>query len=200
MPDNHVAGLRFRHPFQPTKSIGQEDALSCFIYFRHTDPGDIVILSHSFEAEDYHLFMDSVRALSVMFEEVRNATQQDPLLRQVISSCTIGEMIVVTQKLQARVLRQFHNENSRVNRIKALADIYVYWPYMNQQLDQPACSCIKCALASMSSVKTTIKAWPVLEATWSTVYIDYAVPFNSQNFRIAVKAYSKWPEVILMEL
>ncbi|VDN09940.1 unnamed protein product [Dibothriocephalus latus] len=166
------------------------------------------------ESEIHSLFMDFIRAFYVMFEEARNAKQQDQLLRQVIkynrtrwstnvfgglqrfyqrrnslsivNGCILYyERVAVPQKLQARVLRQFHTGHPGINRMKALARNYLYWPHMNKQLEQ------------LASMKATLKAWPVPRALWSRVHIDYAGSINGQNNLIALDTYNRWPEVIL---
>ncbi|VDN15105.1 unnamed protein product [Dibothriocephalus latus] len=119
------------------------------------------------ESEVNSLLMDSIRALSVTFEEVRKATKQDLLLRQVIKyhrnqwpAKTSGELrqfhqrrnslstindgilfydrVVAPQQLQARVLRKFHNGHPGINRMKAVARNYVNWSHVNQQPEQLA--------------------------------------------------------------
>ncbi|VDN12494.1 unnamed protein product [Dibothriocephalus latus] len=45
------------------------------------------------------------------------------------------DRVVVPQNLQVRVLRQFYNGHPAINRMRALACSYVYWPQMDQQLE-----------------------------------------------------------------
>ncbi|VDK84803.1 unnamed protein product [Dibothriocephalus latus] len=65
--------------YQSIMNIGQEDAISRFVNSRTKEPEYTAIKS-----EVQSLFINSIHATSVTFEEVRNANQQDSLLRQVI--------------------------------------------------------------------------------------------------------------------
>ncbi|VDN10299.1 unnamed protein product [Dibothriocephalus latus] len=79
-----LLGCDFDIRYQSTTTIGQADALSRLLNSRTEEPENTVIMSVSIESEVNSLLMDSINAFPVTFEEVRKATQQDPLLRQVI--------------------------------------------------------------------------------------------------------------------
>ena len=84
-------------------------------------------------------------------------------------------------------------------RMKSLAHSYVYWPGLDSQIEDLVRHCTHCATAAKSPVKTTLSSWPVPERPWARVHIDYAGPLEGQNFMVVVDAYSKWPEIFIMD-
>ena len=82
--------------------------------------------------------------------------------------------------------------------MKSVARSYVWWPKLDQRLEDMAKSCTAC-----QSVKDTPSVvplhpgiWPA--KPWQRIHVDFAGPFMGKMFFIVVDAHSKWPEVILM--
>ena len=121
---------------------------------------DSVIARISIEAEVQQILSDAVRALPVTVNNIRDASQKDPVLQNIIScireswpqhlsaelrpsinrrmalsivdSCVMfGDRVVIPTLLLPRVVRQFHNGHPRIIRMKTIADSYAYWPAMD---------------------------------------------------------------------
>ncbi|VDL93449.1 unnamed protein product [Schistocephalus solidus] len=112
-----LLGYDFDIRHHSNTNMGQVDALSRLINSRTKEPEEIIIVSVAVESMVHSLFMDSMHGLPVTFEDVRNATRQDQLLRQVtkyhrtqwpakLSQATVNdyilfyECVVVPQTLQ----------------------------------------------------------------------------------------------------
>lgn len=82
--------------------------------------------------------------------------------------------------------------------MKALARSYVFWPQMDQQIEDLGRTCSKCAATARLPPKVEPQPWPQPEKPWSRVHVDFAGPLNGIYYLILVDAYSKWPEVVMM--
>ena len=218
----------FQIRYQRTSSFGQADALSRLIATKRQQPEDTVIAAVSVENDVKFVLSDALRNLPVTAADVCKATKEDPTLAMVIRFLGTGwpktlesdevrqlyqrkdslsivngclmfaDRVVIPKVLQARVLRQFHHGHPGINRMKALARSYVYWPFMDSHLEQLVRSCFKCASALKMPVKSKLSSWSTPQKPWSRLHIDYAGPINGQSFLVLVDAYSKWPEVSIM--
>lgn len=214
---------------KPTTSMGQADALSRLIDSHQQEKEDIVIASIESEPDVKFLLRNALQDLPVTAEAVRTETLRDPLLKKVaqyhrtswpssypstelqqyyqrrqslsiVDDCILfAERVVIPKSLQERVLRQFHAGHPGITRMKALARSYVYWPHMDKQIEELAQRCQKCANAQKAPRKAELHSWQMPTKPWCRIHADFAGPINGQNFLIVVDAYSKWPEVFLMD-
>ncbi|XP_055543306.1 uncharacterized protein K02A2.6-like [Wyeomyia smithii] len=107
-----------------------------------------------------------------------------------------AERIVIPKKLQKRVLEQLHKGHPGVERTRSLARNFVYWPNIDDHINEMVRSCNECAMVAKSDTKTSLESWPIPEKPWQRVHIDYAGPVNDMYFLVLVDALSKWPEVV----
>ena len=82
--------------------------------------------------------------------------------------------------------------------MKALARSHVWWPGMEQQIEQMAQQCEPCQSLRNRPAPTTLHPWTWLTCPWQRLHIDFTGPFLGKSFLIIVDAHSKWPEVIPM--
>ena len=223
-----LLGYDFNIKYRSTDKIGQADALSRLISTQHREPEDIVVAQILVEPEINQVVADACSTLPVTFDMVRKATRTDPTLQQainyhrsgwpkkvtsselqqlhqrrgalsIVNDCLLfSDRIVIPTILQNRVLRQFHTGHPGMNRMKAMARSYVYWPHMDSHIERLSKNCTRCALASKQPIKTELQSWPLTTEPWSRVHVDFAGPIDGQHFLIVVDSHSKWPEVITM--
>ncbi|GAA56233.1 hypothetical protein CLF_110334 [Clonorchis sinensis] len=129
--------------------------------------------------------------------ELRKLFQRRSSL-SVVSDCLLfGDRIVIPTELRQRVLAQFHSGHPGISRMKALAHSYVYWPGMDEHMEQVCRSCFRCSAAQKLPNRQSPQPWPQ-PAPWSRIHVDFAGPIDGQSFLIVVDAFSKWPEVLIM--
>ena len=216
----------FKIKYQSTTTIGQADALSRLIASHTPATEDMVIANVSIEPEVCRVLCDTLSQLPITAAEVSQETQRDALLQRVIhlhrtgwpSKCQTGEIlpyfhrreslsvvngcllfserVVIPKKLQASVLKQFHIGHPGINRMKSLARSYVFWPGMDNEIEEMVRSCTGCAFTSKCPVKTDLCSWPKPTKPWSRIHVDYAGPVSGEYYLVVVDAYSKWPEVL----
>nr|CAH8833000.1 unnamed protein product [Trichobilharzia regenti] len=117
----------------------------------------------------------------------------------IVNGCImVADRVVVPANLRDHVLRQLHISHPGVGRMKAIARSYVYWPNIDDHIEDLVRKCSKCAQASKCPRKTELCSWPRPDKPWSRVHVDFAGPLNSMHFLICVDAFSKWPEIFPM--
>lgn len=100
--------------------------------------------------------------------------------------------------MQNRILKQLHQAHPGIVRMKALARSWVYWPDIDGHIEALVRTCQRCASAAKAPIKSCLSSWPVPDKPWSRVHMDYAGPFQGQNYLIVIDALTKWPEIELM--
>ncbi|XP_058116009.1 uncharacterized protein K02A2.6-like [Anopheles ziemanni] len=111
-------------------------------------------------------------------------------------SILFGERVVIPRKLQRRCLEQLHEGHPGIQRMKAVARSYVYWPSIDRDIAEYVKTCHACAVASKSSPREKPVSWPATKKPWERIHIDYAGPVDGDYFLVMVDAHTKWPEVV----
>ena len=117
--------------------------------------------------------MDTLQASPVNATQIRNCTSKDPILAKartlilqgwtytpdkdfqpfqlrkeelsVHDGCVLlGSRVVIPEVLRSKMLEQLHQGHPGITRMKALARRFVWWPGMDQQLEQKVRSCVNC--------------------------------------------------------
>ncbi|KIH52830.1 hypothetical protein ANCDUO_17061 [Ancylostoma duodenale] len=78
-----LLGYDFSIQYRSTTSIGQADALSRLIASQPTTDEDRVIAAISVDADIQHVFINTIRALPVTADEIKEATTNDRLLQLI---------------------------------------------------------------------------------------------------------------------
>ena len=78
-----------------------------------------------------------------------------------------GTRVVVPAKFQSRVLEVLHETHLGIVKTKALARSYVYWPLIDQQIEQHVKSCDSCALVAKNPALAPLHPWEYPSRVWS---------------------------------
>ncbi|XP_062542038.1 uncharacterized protein K02A2.6-like [Armigeres subalbatus] len=114
----------------------------------------------------------------------------------IIDGCVMfGDRVIVPEIFRRRILRQFHRGHSGMVRMKAISRSFVYWPGIDNDIEDYVKHCTPCSKTAKTPTKTTLESWPIPAKPWSRIHIDYAGPVDGVYFLIIVDPYSKWPEV-----
>jgi len=168
--------------------------------------------------------MEMVRS-PVTETEVRSCTQTDPVLaivlqrileggldreeaeqfkpyRRKVSELTTeggcvlwGARVVIPTGLRSRVLEELHDVHPGIVRMKALARSYVWWPGVDQDIEDAVRHCQVCQVNQSKPVAATAHPWEFPSRPWERLHIDHAGPMNGNTFLVVVDSHSKWPEV-----
>ncbi len=109
-----------------------------------------------------------------------------------------GIRVVIPSSLQQQILNQLHECHFGIVKMKSLARQHVYWPNIDQQIENVARSCISCQQQASNPPNSPLHPWQFPERVWQRLHIDLAGPFLNRNWLIVVDAHPKWPDVICM--
>ncbi|CAH8538525.1 unnamed protein product [Schistosoma rodhaini] len=223
-----LLGYDFKIKYQPTTDFGQADALSRLIGSRVKHEEDTLVAAIEKEAEVHRVLEDAVDGLPVTFKAIKEATINDKTLREVsgylltrwpnrrfqsemlqyfrrrdslmmVDSCIMfGDRIVVPKTLRHRVLKQFHSGHPGINKMKALARSYAYWPTMDQDIEIKCRNCSSCLQAAKNPKKCEPQQWEKPNSPWERLHADFAGPIRGRMFLVIVDALTKWPQIYAM--
>ncbi|XP_058816916.1 uncharacterized protein K02A2.6-like [Topomyia yanbarensis] len=159
--------------YVPTHKFGDADLLSRLIN-QHVKPDEDYIIA------------------SINLEE---DLRQESL--SVVDGCIMfAERLVIPSLHRKRCLEQLHCGHPGMQRMKALARSYVYWPSLDADIINFVKACQHCAAVARSPPHFPPVPWPKQTVPWQRVHVDYAGPIEGEYYLIAVDSFSKWPEII----
>nr|XP_034833643.1 uncharacterized protein K02A2.6-like [Maniola hyperantus] len=109
----------------------------------------------------------------------------------------LGCRVVIPQPLRQNILHMLHTTHNGIVHTKALARSYVWWPQLNEDIDELVSNCARC-LENRHMPPKSSHEWVIPSRPWSRIHIDFAGPFMNKNFFIVVDAFSRWPEVLMV--
>ena len=118
----------------------------------------------------------------------------------VESGCLLwGIRVVIPEKLQPRILDELHCGHPGIVKMKSLARMHVFWPGLDQQIEQVVQACSSCQVVQSMPAQAPVNPWAWPSQPWHRIHVDFAGPFLDRMFLVVVDAHSKWPEVIPMK-
>ncbi|XP_062557959.1 uncharacterized protein K02A2.6-like [Armigeres subalbatus] len=128
--------------------------------------------------------------------EIKRFYDRQESLTTVQGCILFGERLVIPSPLRRRCIGQLHRGHPGIQRMKAIARSYVYWPSLDKDIVDHVKSCCHCASTAKSPSKLAPVPWPRSTKPWERVHIDYAGPITGDYYLIVVDSYTKWPEII----
>ena len=117
----------------------------------------------------------------------------------VLQGCLLwGNRIIVPPKYQKMILEELHISHLGIVKMKSLARSYVWWPKLNEQIEEQAKQCLNCQMISSNPSLALLQPWIWPNKAWQRLHVDFAGPFKGHMFIVIIDAYSKWPEVKIM--
>ena len=107
-----------------------------------------------------------------------------------------GSRVVIPSQGRERVLEELHQCHPGINRMKAKARSYVWWPCLDKDMEKKVLHCHICQSNQCSPSKAPLHPWEWPKDPWRRLHIDYAGPFTNRMFLVVIDAHSKWLEVI----
>ena len=171
---------------------------------------------------------NQIQSLPVTATQLAIATRTDPILSKVLQftmkgwpnvidddlkafarkkdeltterGCILwGIRVVVPDKLREKLLKELHRDHPGMCKMKSIARSYMWWPGIDGKIEELARSCTECLAVKNSPPVAPLHPWSWPTRVFQRIHIDYAGPFQGSMFFIVVDAYSKWPEVFLMQ-
>ena len=92
-----------------------------------------------------------------------------------------------------------HEGHPGISRMKSLARLHVWWPSLDTDIESHVKSCVNCAETAKDPTKVPLHQWDFPAKPWQHLHIDFAGPYRNKMWMLLIDAYSKWPEVHVME-
>ncbi|XP_029551127.1 uncharacterized protein K02A2.6-like [Salmo trutta] len=109
-----------------------------------------------------------------------------------------GSRVVVPPPGRAQVMDEVHEAHPGASRMKSLARSYIWWPNMDQEVEDKVKSCSECQINQKMAPPAPLHLWEWPDHPWSRLHIDFAGPFMGHMFLVMVDAHSKWLEAHIM--
>ena len=106
--------------------------------------------------------------------------------------------MIIPSILRKTVLTQLHEVHPGINRMKALARSFVWWPGIDKDIELRLKSCKECCSNQSNPASAPVHPWESPKKPWERIHIDFAGPFMGKMFLIVVDSFSKWIEVEVM--
>ena len=83
-----------------------------------------------------------------------------------------GARVVVPTPGQATMLKLLHSSHNGVVKMKALARSYIWWPGIDQQIENIAQHCGQCEENARQPTRAPLRPWMFPQRPWSRVHVD----------------------------
>lgn len=107
--------------------------------------------------------------------------------------------IIMPSSMREQTLKILHRAHFGIVKMKAKARKIVFWPNINEDIENFVSACENCKIFSEETPKAPLTQWEPAEAPWHRIHIDFAGPFMNISFLVVVDAYSKYPFIKIMK-
>ena len=108
-----------------------------------------------------------------------------------------GSRVVIPPNGRQQVVRELHTAHPGINRMKALARSYIWWPQIDADLEDAVRKCTVCQESQRSPPLAPLHPWEYPDAPWKRIHVDFAGPVDNHMLLVVVDAFSKWIEVYI---
>ena len=109
-----------------------------------------------------------------------------------------GIRVIVPAKYTEQVLQELHQSHPGIVWMKAVARSYVWWPCINQDIEDLVKECDKCQATESAPPLAPLHPWLWPTQPWERIHLDFAGPMRGKMLLVVIDALSKWPEVFPM--
>ncbi|CAK1595929.1 unnamed protein product [Parnassius mnemosyne] len=103
--------------------------------------------------------------------------------------------VVIPPSLRERVLLEIHEGHLGMNKMKNLARNYIYWPGIDQDIENLCRNCQACCSVRDSPPRAVLHPWEFPLNPWQRLHADFA-EYVGKKYLIVIDAHSKWIEVV----
>lgn len=173
--------------------------------------------------EEYVKLVESLSYDDLSFSIIKKQTKRDPVLCQLVNCLRFGwsndskpvlveyasvredlslfdDVIMYRNRalgpvdLRAKVLEHLHVGHNGTNAMKAEARNWVWWPRMDQDIEEITKCCDVC-FKNFSATAKPVLSWPSADSPWSRLHIDYAGPVDNKYYLVIVDSFTKFLDV-----
>ena len=109
-----------------------------------------------------------------------------------------GYRVLIPEKFRKDLLEEMHGAHLGMNKMKAIARQYFWWPNLDANIEEFVRSCDPCGKFAKKPEKARLEKFPQANRPFERIHIDFLGPFNGKVYFVVIDAYSKWPEIFEM--
>lgn len=102
--------------------------------------------------------------------------------------------VIVPETLRKHVMDMLHEGHKGTVAMKAEARSTVYWPNMDQDVDQVTSNCAMCIVNLKPKVISPL-TWPSVDRPWSRLHVDYCGPIENFHYFVVIDSFTKFIDV-----
>ena len=106
-----------------------------------------------------------------------------------------GSRVIVPEVLQGYLLNELHYTHSGIVKMKLLACSYMWWPNLDQNIENLLKSCRECATQRSVTPVAPLCSWPWANLSMKRLHIDFA-DIEGWQVLVIIDVHSKWIEVV----
>lgn len=105
--------------------------------------------------------------------------------------------VIIPEDLRKRVLKRLHECHTGIVRMKMMARSYVWWPMIDQDIENYVGNCLSCQQSQPVSRKPTTTSWPKTNFPFERIHIDF-FEFGAKHVLLISDAHTKYCEAYEM--
>jgi len=116
----------------------------------------------------------------------------------VLDGCILWGARVIVPPPGRKPVLELHDSHLGASKMKSLASTYIWWPKMDNDIEDLAKSCFTCNQTSALPAKAPLHPWKWPAQPWSRLHLDFAGPFLGHMYLVLVDSHPKWLDVQIM--
>ena len=91
--------------------------------------------------------------------------------------------VIIPPQGRQQLLDELHVVHPGIERMKSLAQSYLWWPGVDTRIEQKVKQCYQCQIKERKLPVMPLHPWEWLGKPWSQVHFDYAGPFKGKMLK-----------------
>ena len=109
-----------------------------------------------------------------------------------------GTRVIVPEVWHGRLLNELHYTHPGIVKMKLLARSYMWWPNLDQNIEDMVKSCKDCATQRSLPPVAPLHSWPWANQPMKRVHIDFA-EIEGWQVLVIIDVHSKWIEAVPLQ-
>ena len=107
---------------------------------------------------------------------------------------TWGSRVIIPPQGREVVLQELHEGHPGMTKMKSLARMYVWWPYLEKDIERSVQLCHHCQEQQSAPPVAPLQPWKWPSRPWARLHMDFAGPVNGKMILIVIDVHSRWIE------
>ena len=100
-----------------------------------------------------------------------------------------GVRVIIQPKFRNQLVEELHHEHTGVVHVKELAQSYLWYPGLDNDIEEATAKCEPCAVLQKDLQSVPFVPWPIAHTPWQRIHIDFG-SLQGHDFLIITDSYS----------